>query len=370
MLGQKRLLSPGFWAGKRVFITGHTGFKGSWISFWLANMGAIVTGYALEPHTKPSIFKTLHLEHLLTHTIGNICDYKSLEKAIHKASPEIILHLAAQPIVSEGYKNPRNTFETNVMGVVNLLEICRHSSGIKSILIISSDKCYKNHNKGIPFKVMDPLGGDDPYSASKAGTEIVVESYMKSYFQDTEYPTLASARAGNVVGGGDWSKDRLLPDGARAFSKQQPLILRNPLATRPWQHVMEPLYGYMILIEAMVEDKKFSKPWNFGPSGRNHGTVGNIANRFAIAWGNDAKVVFSEEKQNWKEAITLDLNCNETNKHLGWYPVLDLDKTLSLTAKWYQENLHSNLVDEMRKFTLQQINNYVENYANNTDRTV
>lgn len=370
MLGQKRLLSPEFWAGKRVFITGHTGFKGSWLSFWLANMGAIVTGYALEPHTDPSIFKTLRLEHLLTNINGNICNYKSLEKAINNASPEIILHLAAQPIVSEGYKNPINTFETNVMGVVNLLEICRHSSGIKSILIISSDKCYKNHNKGIPFKVTDPLGGSDPYSASKAGTEIVVESYMKSYFKDTESPTLASARAGNVVGGGDWSNDRLLPDGVRAFSKQRPLILRNPLATRPWQHVIEPLYGYMILVEAMNEDKKFSRPWNFGPTGRNHETVGNTAKRFAAAWGNDAEVVFSEEIQNWKEATTLDLNCNETNQHLGWYPLLDLDETLSLTANWYHENLNSNLVDKMRTFTLKQINNYVENYANNTKRTL
>ena len=366
MLINKRTISTKFWRGKRVFITGHTGFKGSWLTFWLLSMGANITGYSLEPNTNPSIFNILGLEKLITHNIGNICNYSSLEKALRKAKPEIILHLAAQPIVSEGYEDPIGTFETNIMGVVNLLEICRHISGINSILIVSSDKCYQNFDTGTSFKISDPLGGDDPYSASKAGTEIIVGSYLKSYFNKKDSPVLASARAGNVVGGGDWSKNRLLPDAARAFSENLPLKLRNPIATRPWQHVIEPLYGYMILIQAMHASHKFSGPWNFGPSDRNHETVGNIAKKFANFWSGNAEVLLSKEQQDWKEAKTLDLDCIETNRLLGWKPVLDLNNTLSLTADWYCKNLNTKSKHAMKQLTLKQINNYVENYAHNT----
>lgn len=356
MLGR---LNPDFWHGKRVFLTGHTGFKGAWLAFWLAGMGAKVTGYALAPATSPALYDLLGLEQLIESVTGDIRNAEKMRAAIDRARPEVILHLAAQPIVSVGYENPTETFETNVMGVVHLLDVCRDLQGQVPVLIISSDKCYRNNDERHAFRVNDPLGGHDPYSASKAGTEIVVGAYSTSFFQDTDGPVLASARAGNVIGGGDWSVNRLLPDGARAFIAGKPLALRNPMATRPWQHVVEPLYGYLVLIQAMIADRKFGRAWNFGPNDRNHEAVGPLAKLFATSWGPGAVVKINQNTQNWKEAATLDLDCSETNERLAWKPLLDLQTTVNWTAQWYRDTYADMSVEAVRRRTQAQIDDYV-----------
>ncbi len=358
------LVDPSFWRGKRVFLTGHTGFKGAWLAFWLNEMGADVTGFALAPETDPALYELLALDSLINSIIGDIRDHDALRKAMIASRPEVVLHMAAQPIVSIGYRDPVGTFATNVMGVVNVLEACRELGKETPILVISSDKCYQNNNEGRAFKVGDPLGGHDPYSASKAGTEIVVGAYASSFFSAPGGPILASARAGNVVGGGDWSQERLLPDAARAFSQGRPLILRNPLATRPWQHVIEPLYGYLALVEAMVEDRSFAHPWNFGPSGRNHQSVGILANLFANAWGGGAAIEISTQEQDWKEAATLDLDCSKTNTELSWWPILDLETTVEWTADWYRKAYSDLSPDNVRSITKDQIAKYVRLQAN------
>ena len=359
-------LDPEFWNGKRVFLTGHTGFKGSWLTYWLVGMGAQVTGYSLAPTTTPALYDLLGLDMLMNSIIDDIRNPVNLREAMEQARPEVVLHLAAQPIVSAGYKDPAGTFATNVMGVVHLLDVCRDLVGKVPVLIISSDKCYRNNDEGRAFQVNDPLGGNDPYSASKAGTEIVAGSYGASYFTATDGPMLATARAGNVVGGGDRSVNRLLPDGARAFSAGLPLTLRNPLATRPWQHVVEPLYGYLVLVQAMTADRNFARPWNFGPSDRNHQAVGPLAQAFANAWGPTAQIEASQDVQNWKEAATLDLDCSETNERLAWEPLLDLQTTVNWTAQWYRDTYVDNTTEAVRARTQAQIDDYVRLQADRT----
>lgn len=357
MLGR---LDPVFWRGKRVFLTGHTGFKGAWMAYWLHVMGAKVTGYALAPATSPALYDLLGLEKLVDSVIGDIRDAAKMRATIESVRPDVVLHLAAQPIVSTGYEMPIQTFETNIMGVVYLLDACRGLHGQVPVLVISSDKCYRNNDEGRAFRVDDPLGGHDPYSASKAGTEIAVGAFSASYFQAADGPVLASARAGNVIGGGDWSVNRLLPDGARAFSVGAPLVLRNPLATRPWQHVAEPLYGYLVLAQAMATDRNFGRAWNFGPNDRNHEAVGTLAQAFAHAWGPDAKIEISQKTQDWQEAATLDLECRETNERLGWWPVLDLEATVEWTAQWYRETYANMSAQAVRQRTKAQIDDYVQ----------
>lgn len=356
----RRRVTPEFWRGKRVFLTGHTGFKGAWLAFWLSGMGARVTGFALPPNTSPALYNLLGLQDRVDSHFGDIRELSALRGTLHRAAPDVVLHLAAQPIVSFGYKDPVGTFATNVMGTVHLLETCREFDRNVPILVVSSDKCYRNNDEGRAFRVDDPLGGHDPYSASKAGTEIVVAAYASSYFSAPGGPTLASARAGNVIGGGDWSEDRLLPDGARAFSAGLPLILRNPLATRPWQHVLEPLYGYLSLVEAMAKDRDFARAWNFGPSDRNHQPVGDLAQAFARAWGPEARVSISTEKQHWKEAQTLDLDCAETIAKLGWKPVLGFDDTVAWTANWYSDTSCDMTPEAVQARTQKQIDRYVQ----------
>jgi len=359
-------LNPAIWQGKRVFLTGHTGFKGAWLAWWLAGMGARVTGYSLAPETDPALSSLLRLDEVVDSRIGDIRDPALLRRAVAISEPDTVLHLAAQPIVSIGYSDPAGTFATNVMGVVNLLEVCREFGSALPILIVSSDKCYRNNDEGRAFRVEDPLGGHDPYSASKAGTEIVASAYASSYFNRSGTPLLATARAGNVVGGGDWSVNRLLPDGARSFSVGKPLILRNPLATRPWQHVLEPLYGYLVLVQAMFEDRSFARAWNFGPTDHNHRAVGPVAELFAKSWGDDAQVEISSIRQEWKEAEKLDLDCSETHEQLSWKPVLDLQTTIEWTAAWYRETYGDMSTSGVRDRTQNQIDQYVRLQSNNT----
>lgn len=349
---------PDFWSGKKVFLTGHTGFKGGWLAYWLTELGAKVVGYSLEPNTTPSFFDVIRLHELVESVIGDIRDVERLTNVLFAAKPDIVMHLAAQPIVSTGYEDPVSTFDTNIMGVVHIMEACRKLESLGAILVISSDKCYENVGNGVAFKVGDPLGGYDPYSASKAGTELVVNSYRTSFFEQTGV-AVASARAGNVVGGGDWSLDRLLPDGARAFASGKPLVIRNPSSTRPWQHVIEPLYGYLALAEAMISEKSFSRPWNFGPSDRDHYPVGLLAQRFADAWGEGARVKLSG-KPIWKEAHTLSLDCKETNHLLNWYPVLDINSTIHWSSEWYKSYYSGWSAGDMRNLTSNQIKKYKE----------
>lgn len=363
MIGQ---LDETFWRGKRVFMTGHTGFKGSWLAYWLVGMGAKVTGYALPPSTEPSLYNLLNLDEFIDSVTGDICDLDFLRAQMERAQPEVVLHLAAQSIVSAGYEEPLKTFATNVMGVVNILEICREIGGNLPVLVISSDKCYRNSGDGRAFRIDDPLGGHDPYSSSKAGTEIVVEGYGASYFSHEDGPMLASARAGNVVGGGDWSVNRLLPDGARAFSSGAALVVRNPRSTRPWQHVLEPLFGYLLLVQAMTTDRSFARPWNFGPAQSNNLAVRSVVERFAESWGGEATVEIGHAWQDWKEAATLHLDCTETNEKLAWQPVLDLEATVEWTARWYRETYADMSVSGVRARTRAQIDDYVRIQSNCT----
>lgn len=353
-----RKLDRSYWKGRRVFLTGHTGFKGAWLGYWLTTMGAEVHGYSLAPATDPSMFELLRLDQLLDHQIGDIRNPTNLSEALEACDPEVVLHLAAQPIVSEGYNAPVETFDTNVMGVVHLLEACRSLEKPVPVLIVSSDKCYLNNGTGRAFEIDDPMGGYDPYSASKAGTEIVTTSYRASFFRKSCAPRIASARAGNVVGGGDWSLDRLLPDCARAFHCGKPVTLRNPLATRPWQHVLEPLYGYLILAQSLAHDAAFARPWNFGPIDRNHQPVGQVAEAFREAWGEGAAIKISTMEQDWKEAAALDLNCSETTRLLQFTSVLDISGTIALTAGWYRRAYTDPSAEAVRRLTGEQIRHY------------
>lgn len=355
-----RVLDRSYWKGRKVFLTGHTGFKGSWLAYWLTTMEAKVFGYSLAPATEPSIFNLLRLDKLLhSHTVGDICDLDSLAQAFEKCNPEVVMHLAAQPIVSKGYVAPIETFNTNIMGVAHLLECCRQLKASVPVLIISSDKCYLNVDNDHAFQVNDPLGGFDPYSASKAGTEIVTASYRASFFGKDDIPKIASCRAGNVVGGGDWSADRLLPDCARAFSSGRTAKLRNPRAIRPWQHVLEPLYGYLILAQALAQDAAFARPWNFGPCEHHHLSAGQIAGMFRDSWGEAAEIRVSDENQAWKEASTLYLDCSETTHLLKFTPKLDIGMTIAMTARWYRNAYADMNYRSVRQLTEAQIYEYI-----------
>lgn len=353
-------LNPNFWGGKKVLITGHTGFKGSWLTFWLYLLNAKVVGYSLEPNSEPSLFRLLQIDALVESVIGDINDPVRLRAVMDEHDPDVIFHLAAQPIVSEGYIDPVGTFETNVMGTVRLLEECRRINRNIPVIVVSSDKCYKNLDSGRAFETNDSLGGKDPYSASKAGTEIVTAAYMQSFFSESKTPRLASARAGNVIGGGDWSQNRLLADAARAFSMNNSLIIRNQTATRPWQHVLEPIYGYMLLAQSLSHDRKFCRAWNFGPDHKNHRSVQELAELFANCWDEKASIGYTSHQQNWSEARTLALNCSDTNSELNWNPVLDWETTVEWSASWYKKTYYDNSPRFVRSITMSQIQSYTE----------
>jgi len=281
-------LFEAFYKGKSVFITGHTGFKGSWLALWLHELGAEVTGFALPPNTTPAHFNLIGLKDLVRHIEGDIRDIQAVKHAVDIAKPEIVFHLAAQALVRDSYDDPKTTFDTNIGGTVNILEAIRHCPTVKAIVVVTSDKCYDNKEWVWGYRESDPLGGHDPYSASKGATEIVCAGYRLSYFnKDGCGPHLgfATARAGNVIGGGDWSKDRIIPDCVRALSQNKPIVLRNPLATRPWQHVLDPLYGYLLLAKNLwYQPNRFSGAWNFGPGLSDQITVAELAERFIAVW--------------------------------------------------------------------------------------
>ena len=329
---------------RRVLLTGHTGFKGSWLALWLQELGAKITGLALAPNSIPSHWELLDLD-LVDHRI-DIREEKPVAEIIQKSAPEIVFHLAAQPLVSDSYQNPIDTWSTNVMGTANVLEACRKQPSVCAVVVITTDKCYENREWEWGYREMDRLGGHDPYSASKAGTEMLVASYRSSFFSQSG-PLLASARAGNVIGGGDWAKDRLIPDLVRAISAGTSLEIRSPNATRPWQHVLDALSGYLCLGQKLLEGKNdFSKAWNFGPDSDGNRTVAEILSGFS-------RLKVSGESLNWKvtenpsihhETSLLHLDSTRARQKLNWAPVWSFEESLRATARWYLENLETGSV--------------------------
>jgi CDP-glucose 4,6-dehydratase len=339
-LTKVRFLSMRY-AGKSVLVTGHTGFKGGWLALWLSRLGATVHGYALDPPTGPSFFEASGISSLLaSDTRADITDAEALKIALNKGRPEVIFHLAAQPLVRFSYCNPLQTMATNIMGTVNVLNAARTSESVRAIVAVTSDKVYENREWQFPYRESDALGGHDPYSASKAAAEVVAASYRASFFSgDAGHPArVATARAGNVIGGGDWASDRLVPDCIRAFVALEPVHLRFPGATRPWQHVLEPLSGYLQLAERLLSSdaNTFARAWNFGPDVNGDASVGRIADTVAHLWGADAQVRHAQSARNPHEAGILRLDSTLARTMLGWRPMWKLDEALAQTVGWYR----------------------------------
>ncbi len=325
-----------FWKRKRILITGHTGFKGGWLSLWLYNLGAEIIGYSLNPESKKNFFDSTKIKKIFIKDIrGDIANYKKVNRVIEKFKPKIIFHLAAQPQVLESYNFPYKTIETNVLGTTNILDIARKKNFIKSVVIITTDKVYRNDNKKRRFKENDALGGEDIYSASKASADIITTSYIKSFFTNSKC-NVAIARAGNCIGGGDWTKYRILTDASDAFLKNKNLILRNPKSIRPWQHVFEPLDGYIKLAENLFGKRgnQFKGSWNFGPENRKSLSVQQFSELFKKKLNSKSKIII-RKKNDSKEKMYLDLDSKKSIKKLKWRPILSIEKTLELTAEWY-----------------------------------
>lgn len=329
----------GFWRGKCVFITGHTGFKGSWLALWLSHLGADVHGMALAPNTVPNLFHAGGLEECLaSSTIADVRDLNAVSVAMGHAAPEVVLHLAAQPLVRASYVDPVGTYSTNVLGTVHVLEAVRNTPSVRAVVVVTTDKCYENHEWEWAYREADPLGGYDPYSNSKACAELVSAAYRKSFFSPSQTPdsgvVIATARAGNVIGGGDWAADRLLPDVFRSIAAGIPIQIRNPLATRPWQHVLEPLRGYLTLAQALCERWPLNADaFNFGPSAEDVWTVGRVVN--TVCQQLDDKPTWNQDQNNHPhEARSLALDIARANLLLGWRPILDIEKALTMTVDW------------------------------------
>ncbi|WP_217695355.1 CDP-glucose 4,6-dehydratase [Belliella pelovolcani] len=339
-------VNPSFWKGRRVFLTGHTGFKGSWLSLWLHQMGAIVKGFALEPNTNPSLFEVAKVNELLDSQFGDIRDISIIKKSMVDFNPDVLIHMAAQPLVRLSYHEPVNTYMTNVMGTVNVLESARSCKNLKAIVSVTTDKCYENKEWAWGYRENEPMGGHDPYSSSKGCVELVTAAYRSSFFNTNDTANLASARAGNVIGGGDWAEDRLIPDILKAFEKQEPVIIRNPLATRPWQHVLEPLSGYLVLAQQLYnKGKEFAEPWNFGPKDEDCQSVGWILDKMVAKWGEGASWEL-DEKNNPHEAGYLKLDCSKAAMKLNWHPRWNLEYTLDSIINWHHSWLSGKNIQE------------------------
>ena len=324
-----------FWHGKRVFLTGHTGFKGSWLSIWLHSLGAVVKGYALSPATKPCLFEEASVGNLIASEIGDIRNLDQLTSSMKDFNPDVLIHMAAQPLVRLSYKEPIETYDTNVMGTVKVLEAARSCSNLRAIVCVTTDKCYENREWVWGYREDEPMGGYDPYSSSKGCAELVVAAYRRSFMQE-KCVGLATARAGNVIGGGDWSDDRLIPDILRAFEQGKPVVVRNPKATRPWQHVLEPLSGYLVLAEKLYESPaKYAEGWNFGPQDIDAKPVDWILDQMVEKWGGDASWKL-DDGSHPHEAGYLKLDISKARSKLGWQPTWHLDQTLDKIVAWHQ----------------------------------
>jgi len=346
--------------GKRVLVTGDTGFKGSWLALWLHKLGAHVIGMALPPDTEPSLFDLLFLKDMIDHLDADIRDRNEVEKVFRQAEPDIVFHLAAQALVRDSYNDPKKTFDTNIGGTVNVLESIRGCPNVRAAVVITSDKCYENQDWVWGYREKDPLGGHDPYSASKAAAEIVSAAYSRSYFRKNglgPHLGFATARAGNVIGGGDWAKDRIIPDCVRALVTEKPILIRNPKATRPWQHVLDPLAGYLMLAARLMESPDtFSGAWNFGPLSSDQITVHELAERFVRVWGDGTIQTPPIGKTALHEAHLLHLNVDKAAFALKWKPVLDSSCAIDWTAHWYKSwhehtgNIQSISVQQIREY--------------------
>jgi CDP-glucose 4,6-dehydratase len=347
-------MKPAFWQGKRVFLTGHTGFKGAWLSLWLQVLGARVTGYSLPPATRPNLYELAQVEEGMTSIFGDVRDAGFVSSALIAAQPEIVIHMAAQALVRFGYQNPIETYATNVMGTVNVFDALRACSSVRSVVCVTSDKCYENKEWMWGYRENEALGGYDPYSSSKAAAELVTSAYRNSYLRNQGIG-VASARAGNVIGGGDWAADRLVPDVLKAFSERRAALIRNPDAIRPWQHVMEPLSGYLSLAEHLYEKPiEFEGAWNFGPNEADTKSVRKVVEKLADSWGGGASWNIEIHPQP-HEAHHLKLDISKASSQLNWQPRWTLDYALDQTAHWYRHCLYEK---QARELTLEQIIKY------------
>lgn len=350
-----RNISRRFWKGKKVFITGHTGFKGSWLSFWLNEMGASVKGYSLASPTNPSMFDLLNLKSKIKSIRGDVRDLNILKK--HIKNSEIVFHLAAQSLVRESYKKPLETYTTNVLGTINLLEAFREHKNLKAIVNVTTDKCYENReNPELAYSENEPMGGFDPYSNSKACSELVTDSYRKSFYSSGARIGIATARAGNVIGGGDFAADRLIPDCIRAIMKGEKIIVRNQHSIRPWQHVLEPLAGYLMLAESLYKaPSDFSKGWNFGPKEKDVKSVSDVIHAFCKYWGDGVDYKIKKDPKAVHEANFLRLDSSHAQKKLLWKPKWNSDTAIKKTVEWYKAYLEKENLDII---TLKQIESY------------
>ncbi|HBA89127.1 MAG TPA: CDP-glucose 4,6-dehydratase [Geobacter sp.] len=350
---------PEFFRGRRVFVTGHTGFKGAWLTLWLHQLGARVTGYALAPPTDPSLFELARLDRLVESVQGDVRDPRALAAALREAAPEIVIHMAAQPLVRESYLNPVETYATNVMGTVHLLEAVRGNAAVRAVVNVTTDKCYENREWPWGYRENEPMGGYDPYSSSKGCSELVTAAYRNSYFNEAAYGThgvaLASARAGNVIGGGDWAADRLVPDCIAALLKGEPVRIRNPHAVRPWQHVLEPLSGYLTLAQRLYQEgPRRAGAWNFGPADEDAREVEWIVKRMCDRWQEGASYLV-DHGEHPHEASYLKLDCSKAKGELGWRPMWRLETAIDMIIDWTRGYKRG---DNLRELCLHQIAAY------------
>lgn len=347
-------MTPAFWRERPVLVTGHTGFKGGWLCWWLKQLGAKVAGMALDPPTTPSLFEASRLSSAVASVKGDVRDAASMAAAFRDHRPEIVFHLAAQSLVRESYRSPAETFDTNVTGTVNCLEAARRCSGLRAVVVVTTDKCYRELGTPRAYREDDALGGDDPYAASKACAEIVTQAYRKSFFETPQGALIASVRAGNVIGGGDWAADRLVPDAVRAFERARPVRIRNPGSTRPWQHVLEPLRGYLSLAERLHAGAgTAARAWNFGPDASDARPVSWVVDQLARRWGAGAGWERDGSEQP-REAAELELDSGMARAELDWRPALPLDAALDWVVEWYQNYASRGA----REVTLEQISRY------------
>jgi CDP-glucose 4,6-dehydratase len=355
------MIHPDFWKDRSVFLTGHTGFKGGWLSTWLLELGARVVGYGLSPHTIPSYFARCGLAERLASHLADVRDASALQQAVTRAQPSIVFHLAAQPIVRLSYRRPVETIATNVLGTTHLLEAVRHTPSVEAVVVVTSDKCYENIERPEGYREDDALGGHDPYSASKAGAELVVRAYRRSFF-DTTGPRIATVRAGNVIGGGDWAEDRLVPDAMRAIVRGEVIRVRNPAAVRPWQHVLEPLRGYVRLAEQLCSSRDFAGAWNFGPRDEDAVPVATLAGLLTSRWPG-ARWEAAPEPAAPHEAGLLRLDWRKARTRLGWSPWLRLHETVQLTVDWYRSAAADVSAEKMYELSVRQIAEYTRRGA-------
>ncbi|WP_341915010.1 CDP-glucose 4,6-dehydratase [Polaromonas sp. YR568] len=353
------VMQDSFWRGRKVFLTGHTGFKGGWLCLWLQSLGAEITGFALEPPTSPSLFEVAGVAQGMTSIIGDIRDGAALSRAVKEARPEVVIHMAAQPLVRYSYDHPVETYSTNVMGTVHLLEAVRAAGTVRSVVVVTSDKCYENKEWVWGYRENEPMGGYDPYSNSKGCSELVVSSYRASYFNPATYAkhgvAVATARAGNVIGGGDWAADRLIPDMLRAMEAGRPVLIRSPHAIRPWQHVLEPLKGYLVLAEKLYEKgAEFAEGWNFGPHDVDAKPVEWIVGKMTEQWGDDASWVL-DGQSSLHEAHFLKLDCSKAQSRLDWHPRWRIEQAIERIVVWHRAYLAGQ---NMRDIALGQIEGY------------